>query len=146
MQILKNLYYETFFKKNCPSLPQKILLNCLNYQTLFIDFKKSKNTIIIKGYVNYLKKLHFLLHILRINKSNFYRNKKLFKINNTDVNKILVYKRKSYGKKISFKYFIGHDDNDDSRPLCINLSQMIGYAKHFESNKAMSFKVIDKNC
>ena len=27
--------------------------------------------------------------------------------------------------------------------LCINLCQMIGYVKHFDSNKTMSFKVSD---
>ena len=46
-------------------------------------------------------------------------------------------------KKIHFKYFIGYSDNDDIRPLCIKLPQMIGYVKHFESNKTISFKVID---
>ena len=47
-------------------------------------------------------------------------------------------------KKYSFKYFIGYNDNDDIRPLCIKLPQMIGYAKYFDSNKTMSFKVSDK--
>ena len=35
----------------------------------------------------------------KINKSNFYKKNKLFKIDNIDVNKILVSKRESYGKK-----------------------------------------------
>ena len=47
-------------------------------------------------------------------------------------------------KKSSFKYFISYDDNDDIRPLCIKLPQMIGDAKYFENNNTMSFKVIDK--
>ena len=29
--------------------------------------------------------------------------------------------------KSSFEYFIGYSDNDDIRPLCIKLPQMIGY-------------------
>ena len=62
-----------------------------------------------------------------INESNFYKNKRLFKIDDIDINKILVLKKESYGKKNSFKYFIGHDDNDEIRPLCTNLPQMIGY-------------------
>ena len=33
-----------------------------------------------------------------INKSNFYKNKKLFKIDDIDVNKILVSKKEPYGK------------------------------------------------
>ena len=47
-------------------------------------------------------------------------------------------------KKSLLRYFIGYNDNNDIGPLCIKLSQMIGCAKYFDSNKAMSFKVIDK--
>ena len=48
-------------------------------------------------------------------------------------------------KKSLFQYFIEYDDNDDIRPLCIRVPQMIGYVKYFENNnKTMSFKVIDK--
>ena len=36
-----------------------------------------------------------------------------------------------------------HNDNDIIRPLCIILPQMIGYVKHFDSDKTMSFKVSD---
>ena len=39
----------------------------------------------------------------KINKSNFYKNKKLFHLNDIDVNKILVSKKESYGKKNSLK-------------------------------------------
>ena len=60
-----------------------------------------------------------------------------------DVNKILVSKKESYGTKNSLKYFIGYNDDDVIRPLCINLPQMIGHVKHFDSNKTMSFKVND---
>ena len=47
-------------------------------------------------------------------------------------------------KEGSFKYFIGYDDNDEIRPFCIMLPQMIRYAKYFDDNKTTSFKVIDK--
>ena len=82
----------------------------------------------------------------RVNKSEFYKNKKLFNIDNIDVNKILISKKEPCSKKkiLSFKYFIWYNDNDDIRPLCIRLPQIIGYSKYFDSNKAMSFKVIDK--
>ena len=79
----------------------------------------------------------------KINKSNFYKNKKLFSLNDIDVNKILVSKKESYGTKNSPKYFIVYNDGDVIRPLCIILPQMIGYVKHFDSNKTMSFKVSD---
>ena len=76
----------------------------------------------------------------KISKSNFYKNKKLFNIKDLDFDKILVSKKESYGKNISLKYFIGYNNNDVIRPLCIKLPQMIGYVKCFDSNKTMSFK------
>ena len=79
----------------------------------------------------------------KINKSHFYKNKKLFSLNDIDANKILVSKKRSYGTKNSLQYFIGCNDDDVIRPLCIILPQMIGYVKHFDSNKKMSFKVSD---
>ena len=44
----------------------------------------------------------------KINKSNFYKNKKLFNIHDLDVTKILISKRESYGTKNSLKYFIDY--------------------------------------
>ena len=79
-----------------------------------------------------------------INKSNFYESKILFNTDEIDVNKILVSKKEPYGKKSSFKHFIGYNDDDVIRSLCIKLSQMIGHIKCFDSNKTMSFKVIGK--
>ena len=35
----------------------------------------------------------------KINKSNFYRTKRLFKTDNIDVDKILISKKEPYGKK-----------------------------------------------
>ena len=46
-------------------------------------------------------------------------------------------------QKNSLKYFIGYNDDDVIRPLCIILPQIIGYVKDFDSNKTMSFKVSD---
>ena len=36
-------------------------------------------------------------------KSNFFKNKKLFDIEDIDVNKVLIFKKGTYGKKSSFK-------------------------------------------
>ena len=48
-----------------------------------------------------------------IKKINFYnKNKKIFNVDDIDVNKILVSKKEQYGKYNSFKYFIGYNDND----------------------------------
>ena len=43
----------------------------------------------------------------KIKKSDFYKNKKINRIGDTDVDKILVSKKELYGTKNSFKYFIG---------------------------------------
>ena len=42
------------------------------------------------------------------------------------------------------KYSIGYNVNDNIRPLCKKLPQMIEYAKYFDSSMKMSFKVNDK--
>ena len=52
-------------------------------------------------------------------------------------------KKEPYGTKNSLKYFIGYNDDGVIRPLFINLPQIIGYVKHFDSNKTMSFEVSD---
>ena len=48
----------------------------------------------------------------KIKKSDFHKNKIVTKIDDIDVNTILVSKDEPYGTKNSFKYFIGYNDND----------------------------------
>ena len=57
----------------------------------------------------------------KIKKSDFYKNKKVNNRNDIDFNKILVSKKELHGTKNSIKYFIGCNDNDVIRPLCIKL-------------------------
>ena len=80
----------------------------------------------------------------KIKKSVFYKNKKVFKVDEIHVDKILVSKKESYGTNKSIKYFIVYNDGA-IRPLCIKLPQMIGYVKYFDSSKTLLFKVTDKN-
>ena len=80
----------------------------------------------------------------KFKKSDFYKNKKVTKIDDTDVDKILVSKEEPNGTKNSFKYFIGYSDNDVIRLLCLKLSQMAGYDRKTEGNTTMSFKIRDK--
>ena len=63
------------------------------------------------------------------------KNKKIFNINDIDINKILVSKKETFGKYNSFKYFIGYNDNGVIRPLYIWISQMTGYINKFDENK-----------
>ena len=67
----------------------------------------------------------------KIRRSDFYKNKKVFQIDNIDANKILVSKEEPYDTQNSFKYFIGYNDNDVTRLLCVKLPKMTGYAKKF---------------
>ena len=39
---------------------------------------------------------------------------------------------------------IGYNNNDFIRPLCLRLPQMSGYAKKFNENATMSFRVNNK--
>ena len=54
----------------------------------------------------------------KINKKDFYNNKKHFKIKDIDINKLLVSEPESYGNKNAKKYIIGYSD-DVIRPVCI---------------------------
>ena len=76
-------------------------------------------------------------------KNDFYKNKKINRINDIDVDKILVSKKESYGTKNSFKFFNGHNDNV-IRPLCIRLPQMTDYARKFDESATMSFSINNK--
>ena len=80
----------------------------------------------------------------KFKRSGFYKNKKINNIEDIDVNNILVFKKEPYSLKKSLKYFIGYNDNDNIRPLCIRLPQMTGYPRKFDENSAMSFIVKDK--
>ena len=84
-------------------------------------------------------------------KSDFYKNKKAFQINDIDVNKKSVSKREPYGTKNTLKYFIGYNDNDVIRPLCLKFLQMTDFINEFDEDRnknkntiTMSLKVNDK--
>ena len=57
----------------------------------------------------------------QIKKSDFYKNKKVFQIDDIDVNKILISEKEPYSTKNALKYFIGYNDNDVIRQLCVRL-------------------------
>ena len=79
----------------------------------------------------------------KIKKTEFYKNKKVFQIDDIDVNKILASTKEPYDKNNSLIYFIGYNDNV-IRPLCLRLPQMTGYAEKFNENVTMSFRVNNK--
>ena len=80
----------------------------------------------------------------KIKKNDFYKNEKVFLIDDIDFNKILVSKKEPYGTKKLLKYFIEYNDNNVIRPLCVRLPQMTGYARKFDKNATMSFRANNK--
>ena len=77
----------------------------------------------------------------KINKKDFYNNKKQFNIEDIDINKILISKPETYENNMR-KYIIGYNDNTIS-PLKLFLPKMAGYLSIFENgNRKMSFSVI----
>ena len=80
----------------------------------------------------------------KILKSDFYKNKKAFQVDDVDINQILVSKKEPYGTKNALKYFIKYNDNDVIKLLCLRLPQMTGYVRKFDENATMSFRVNNK--
>ena len=75
----------------------------------------------------------------KINKKDFYNNKKQFNIKDIDTNKISISKPVSYGKNNMTKYIIGYNDNTII-PLQLFLPKMTGYLNIFEDGtRKMSF-------
>ena len=82
----------------------------------------------------------------KIKKTELYKNKKIFNIDDIDANKILVSKKEPYSKNNLLIYFIGYNDNDVTRPLRLKLSKLTGYINEFNENKntlIMSLRVND---
>ena len=74
----------------------------------------------------------------KINKKDFYNNKKQFNIEYIDIKKILISKPEIYEKNMR-KYIIGYNDNTIS-PLQLFLQKMTGYLNIFENgNRKISF-------
>ena len=90
------------------------------------------------------KIFYFFFSLTKKSRKWLLQKQKVTKIDDTDVNKILVSTEEPYGTKNSFKYFIGYNVNDVVRPLCVKLPQMAGYVKKIDDNVTMSFKINDK--
>ena len=70
--------------------------------------------------------------------------KKIFNVDDIDVNKILVSKREPYSKNNSLIYFTEYNDNEVIRPLCLKLSEKPDYINEFNENRntiTMSIRV-----
>ena len=82
---------------------------------------------------------------IRLNKNEFHKSKQPIELKSVNVDQIVVSDRFKHSDK-GFKYFIGYQEDEIVKPLCIILPQMSGYIKYFENGgKNMSFMVKDDN-
>ena len=78
---------------------------------------------------------------IKVNKEEFHRAKKAIDLNLVDTGKIVVSDRFKHSEQGS-KYFIGYQEDEIVKPLCIILPQMNGYIKYFDNGgKNMSFLI-----
>ena len=82
--------------------------------------------------------------VKKINKKDFYNNKKQFNIEDININEILISKAETY-ENIMRKYIIGYNNNTIS-PLQLFLPKMTGYLNVFKDGaRKMSFLLIMMN-
>ena len=80
---------------------------------------------------------------IRVNKREFHKSKQKIDLKSVNVNQIVVSDKFKHSDD-GFKYFIGYQEGEIVKPLCIILPQMSGYIKYFKSSgKNMSFMVKD---
>ena len=83
------------------------------------------------------------LYNIRVNKKEFHKSKQPIDLMSVDVDQIVVSDKFKHNDQ-GFKYFIGYQESEIVKPLCIILPQMSGYIKYFEnSGKNMSFLIKD---
>ena len=74
-----------------------------------------------------------------LNKKDFHKSKEPIDLLSVNVDQIIVSDKFKHNNE-SFKYFIGYQEVETVKPLCIILPQMSEYIKYFENGgKNMSF-------
>ena len=82
---------------------------------------------------------------IRVNKKEFHKSKQPIDLDLVTVDQIVVSDKFRHSDE-GFKYFIGYQEGEIVKPLCIILPQMSGYIKYFENGgKNMSFFVRNDN-
>ena len=80
---------------------------------------------------------------IRVNKKDFHKSEKPIDLMSLNVDQIVVSDKFNHNND-GFKYFIGYQEGEIVKPLCIILPQMSGYIKYFENgSKNMSFFIKD---
>ena len=80
---------------------------------------------------------------IRVNKKEFHKSKQAIDLSLVIIDRIVVSDKFKHSDD-GFKYFIGYQEGEIVKPLCIILPQMSGYIKYFENGgKNMSFLIKD---
>ena len=80
---------------------------------------------------------------IRFNKKEFHKSKQPTDLMLANVDQIVLSDKFKHSDE-GFKYFIGYQEGEIVKPLCIILPQMSGYIKYFENGgKNMSFLIKD---
>ena len=78
-----------------------------------------------------------------LNKKEFHKSKEPIDLLSVNVDQIVVYDKFKHNDKV-FKHFIGYQEDEIVKTICIILPQMSGYIKCFENgSKNMSFFIKD---
>ena len=76
---------------------------------------------------------------IKFNKKEFHKSKQAIDLDSVTVDKVVVSDKFRYSEE-GYKYFIGYQENEIIKPLCIILPQMNGHIKYFENGgKTCSF-------
>ena len=69
---------------------------------------------------------------IKINKKELHKSKQAIDLDSVTTDKIIVPDKFRHSEE-GYKYFIGYQEDNIVKPLCIILPQMNGYIKYFEN-------------
>ena len=69
---------------------------------------------------------------IKLNKKEFHKSKQPIDLKLVNVDQIVVSDKFKHSDE-DFKHFIGYQDDETVKPLCIILPQMSGYIEYFEN-------------
>ena len=148
-----------YYLKNKEAIKEKSRERYKNYRKKKKTILKSTKEKSIKNWFSIKKKRYkinnfcFFLSIkrmsektlkfdnIRVNKKEFHKSNQPIDLMSVNVDQIVVSDKFKHSDE-GFKYFIGYQEDEIVKPLCIILPQMSGYIKYFENgSKNMSFFV-----
>ena len=111
-----------------------------------VQYKKEalKNNFLFFTYKNIKKtKKTLKFNNIRVNKKKFHLSKEPIDLMSVNIDQIVISDKFKHNNE-GFKYFIGYQEGEIVKPLCIILPQMSGFIKYFEyGSPKMSFLIKD---